>query len=683
MQQQHRALGALPRYADGGLIKQVKAGLNRLVGNNPDAQRQRGRTDEIEPQPKATTAGYASGTPTKDNPAGIKFARGGKVKGPGTGTSDDVPIMASNGEYVIKAKAVQALGVKTLDALNAIADKDPHKGKKVSGKRKLGAVPHMRYGGSLDEELRKAQKTGRGVAPYVNHRAPTGAPAMQPPLQIGNSTPPKNAVATQPYRPNFTMPGDGAPTRVVPDSQASKVTDVRAKFNPANASPEYKAFMAERGGNLGPQAPAAQPAAQPSKPSAASRLGAVRRTPLGKMAGGTLLTAIPEALDTARVAQDPNATGIDVATQAAEGLGRVGAATAGAGYGAAAGSALGPVGTVVGGLAGGALGYYGADKAIEAGRNLLGVDPRSPVDMVPTNAPIVARGSGRRLGATQDPRSFTNPNRTAGLPGPQVSAPVDPNAPTGQVTRVGNSYSGANVAGPITINGREPRGGFVGGTGDGTFKYGGTGGQSGNDQALQAARMAAIERGDVEAVRQSYGGNFGGKVAGDVDIDALRNNGRPMTARKLGAINKALADRDAAAAAGEDRAMARTKGALDNKKTSLEIKAAESLLAAQDRLNSAKTEEERGRAMKELMALQGKYDKELPNRFTVVPGGQAITDQGVPYTVPARVINNQTGQFVEQPQQQQPMAPPAKGTVQSGYRFKGGDPSKQSNWEKV
>lgn len=34
-------------------------------------------------------------------------------------------------------------------------------------------------------------------------------------------------------------------------------------------------------------------------------------------------------------------------------------------------------------------------------------------------------------------------------------------------------------------------------------------------------------------------------------------------------------------------------------------------------------------------------------------------------------------------QQQQKVVPPAVGTVQDGYRFKGGDPSKQQNWEKV
>ena len=36
-----------------------------------------------------------------------KFAKGGKVNGPGTGTSDDVPAMLSNGEFVMTAKATK------------------------------------------------------------------------------------------------------------------------------------------------------------------------------------------------------------------------------------------------------------------------------------------------------------------------------------------------------------------------------------------------------------------------------------------------------------------------------------------------------------------------------------------------------------------------------------------------
>lgn len=46
------------------------------------------------------------------------FASGGPVRGPGTGTSDSIPARLSNGEYVIKASRVRALGVPYLDALN-------------------------------------------------------------------------------------------------------------------------------------------------------------------------------------------------------------------------------------------------------------------------------------------------------------------------------------------------------------------------------------------------------------------------------------------------------------------------------------------------------------------------------------------------------------------------------------
>ena len=49
---------------------------------------------------------------------GMNFATGGYVAGPGTGTSDSIPAMLSNGEYVIRASAVRNIGVPTLNALN-------------------------------------------------------------------------------------------------------------------------------------------------------------------------------------------------------------------------------------------------------------------------------------------------------------------------------------------------------------------------------------------------------------------------------------------------------------------------------------------------------------------------------------------------------------------------------------
>lgn len=48
---------------------------------------------------------------------GDHAAKGGKVVGPGTGTSDSIPIRVSAGEYVIPAKVVQAKGKDFFDSL--------------------------------------------------------------------------------------------------------------------------------------------------------------------------------------------------------------------------------------------------------------------------------------------------------------------------------------------------------------------------------------------------------------------------------------------------------------------------------------------------------------------------------------------------------------------------------------
>jgi hypothetical protein len=54
-----------------------------------------------------------------DQRGGEPHASGGYIAGPGTGTSDDIPAMLSNGEYVVKASAVRKYGVGFLDRVNA------------------------------------------------------------------------------------------------------------------------------------------------------------------------------------------------------------------------------------------------------------------------------------------------------------------------------------------------------------------------------------------------------------------------------------------------------------------------------------------------------------------------------------------------------------------------------------
>jgi hypothetical protein len=70
------------------------------------------------------SSGFGSGLAYGNRDLGRNFARGGMVRGPGTGTSDDVeavnkdsgqPIRLSNNEYVLPAKTVRAIGIDKLD----------------------------------------------------------------------------------------------------------------------------------------------------------------------------------------------------------------------------------------------------------------------------------------------------------------------------------------------------------------------------------------------------------------------------------------------------------------------------------------------------------------------------------------------------------------------------------------
>lgn len=185
-------MGAIRRMADGGLVSpwSLKGLANKVAGavaSKPaetvsekyarqDAERAKAAPAATAPAPAAapapnTISGYAAGSAmqAREKAAGLKG--GGAIKGKGTGTSDDVPIMASNGEFVIKAKAVKALGVEALEALNSIADKPEEKDSKAEAKREYGskgkpamkcggAIRKMATGGLINEDDQKTQSGG-------------------------------------------------------------------------------------------------------------------------------------------------------------------------------------------------------------------------------------------------------------------------------------------------------------------------------------------------------------------------------------------------------------------------------------------------------------------------------------------------------------------------------------------
>lgn len=76
----------------------------------------------------------------------VAVATGGYISGPGSGTSDSIPAMLSNGEYVLRAAAVSKLGLSRLDYLN-----------------RVGSLPRFAEGGQVGP--RRYYSGGGYVAP--------------------------------------------------------------------------------------------------------------------------------------------------------------------------------------------------------------------------------------------------------------------------------------------------------------------------------------------------------------------------------------------------------------------------------------------------------------------------------------------------------------------------------------
>lgn len=174
METKGKGFGAIRGYAGGGLI----AGLKGMLGMKTETVTEKFARQDAEfrakhPQPAAPASApakapaqgntaigdYAGMTALqkREKAAGLKAGGmvkkkcvdGGQIEGPGGPTDDLVPIMASNGEFMIKAKSAKILGPELLEALNDVGGKEePKKGDKM---KVGGMIRKMAVGGDVEE----------------------------------------------------------------------------------------------------------------------------------------------------------------------------------------------------------------------------------------------------------------------------------------------------------------------------------------------------------------------------------------------------------------------------------------------------------------------------------------------------------------------------------------------------
>ena len=108
----YAADGGLMRvHAKDGLWANIHAKRKRIEGGSGEKMRAPGSKGA--PTAKALRESQAYGGMTGEVIEGITemdMTAGGASNGPGTGTSDEIPAMLSDGEFVVTAKAVENLG---------------------------------------------------------------------------------------------------------------------------------------------------------------------------------------------------------------------------------------------------------------------------------------------------------------------------------------------------------------------------------------------------------------------------------------------------------------------------------------------------------------------------------------------------------------------------------------------
>ena len=621
--------------------------------------------------------GFKPGAKPKDK------GKGGKIQGPGTGTSDSirtevpngsyimpadstakigekvlgeigkpVPVNVSSGEYHMPPEQVHAVGAQVLDQMKAAT----HTPVAAQGFKPQEGELYFADGGvveSTDDLIaRISAKYGTGSAPAPRPQPVTAAP--QQPVQ-------------RPAAPSIGSAVDAIRNRKRQIDEAAGFADgglVDEERLRTGPSPQMGAVAlgnrarVERSGGEGMYEGANSEIARGFRAAFPSTDTAIRG-------------ASQNIYDAYQAGGIPAAIGATVRNTAVPALGF--AADVGRGVKTLIDPAANALKTAV----------TGDPTPIEGTQPVTSVaaDPQRQANdpvRAPAASPRPNYGftpdpmQGPALGMRVSPTSAPEIKRIDNAPG--LNSPLFTNLPTGQAVS-------------------EMQGGTVNTMPAAAFQSAGPAAS----RATSAALQAAAARGDWDAVRGFYqrnGGTWQGRTAEQDAADNQGPRGAAIGSSRYGfkfarrsedrAADRALADRRART----EEELSRDRLEIDRQRAEgeaqtrgFEVRGMERVERLYQQLEKAETPEERAAIAEQLRALSG---KEAPNRFTVVPGGQEIDPTtSMVVTRPARVFNNQSGQFVDQPGGQAAPAAPRVGEVRGGYRFKGGNPADQASWEKV
>ena len=547
---------------------------------------------------------------------GACYANGGMVRGPGTGTSDSVKDAVPPGTFIMPADSTEKIGAEQLAGMGFKAGRRPAQKRSDDvpiGFQPMGARKGAGSAGKVPVNLSSGEFK---LSPGQVHAI--GAEVLED-MKEATHTP----TGETPDHEAGEMEVDHVSRPALNFADGGLVDDRKKRSMATSPSNTYPGNQAEAAGNIY------------AKSNAELADGA-------RQVGGFVANAFPGTVVATQ--------GAGKAVRDAYEQGGLGAAV-GQGIRGSMVPAVGFADDVMGGV------KRVLDPAAQALKTFVTGDAtpigQEPATASPAQSPATAP-TPVSPATTSAPTAAANPNY-----GNEPNAPANTNravpAPAANnVTREGNSYSGQNVGLGFTINGQEPRNGGYVAPGASSSGVGGPDVMG----ILQRESQIRAGMGELQDQINFNGGNGIGfrKTTNDEIVRDMLVNGNSRD--RASALGFMAGGRDAAAKQGLDQqemalrqqqqSVANADFGLRREAAGFQTRAAKRQEELQAKYEAAKTPEERSAIAQQIRDLGG---KEFPNRFTVVPGGQEVdptTNQLV--TRPARVINNQTGQFVDQPQ---------------------------------